>query len=99
MLVVSISTINMFAVGVRICHTWKSGINHVLSNGITPQPIVLESCSSPQKTLQVCNEKKCGFQFFCEWCHKCGRFLAHVTWLRTQLLDGSICSSFHWKLG
>jgi len=33
------------------------------------------------------------FQFFCEWCHKWGRFLAilaHVTWRRAQLLDGSI---------
>ena len=32
-------------------------IKHVyfmcLSNGITPQPIALESCSNPQKTLQV----------------------------------------------
>jgi len=58
------------------------------SNSITPQPIALESCSSPQKTQQVFESVmkkkfKFGFQIFCEWCHKGGRFvaiLAHVTW-------------------
>jgi len=65
---------------------------------MVPQPNALESSSNPQKTRQVFKSaiKKFfgfGFQFFCEWRHKWGRFLAiltHITWPGGQPLDRSI---------
>jgi len=86
----------------RLIH--KAGL---ANPGITPQLIALESCSSPQKTQQVFESAmKFFFWFwvFCEWRHKWGRFLAilaHVTWSRAQLLDGSTVFhlSFHSILG
>jgi len=76
-------------------------------NSIIHQLIVLESCSNPEKSQQVFKpavKKIFGFAFqvFFEWHHNYGRFLAilaHVTWLRAQLLDRSISLKFHWKLG
>jgi len=50
----------------------KSAVFGCLTNSIVPLPIVLESCSNPQKTLQVFEsamKKKFfgfGFHVFCE---------------------------------
>jgi len=71
------------AVGLQIYYTWKSGKNHgyfgCLTNYIAAQPIVLESCSNPQKTWQVFKSamKKnfgFGFRFFvsCSFLDKYG---------------------------
>jgi len=50
-------TINIFAAGLQIYCTWKSGWNQAyfgcLTNCIAPQPIVLESFSNSHKTRQV----------------------------------------------
>ena len=78
----------------------KSSIFRVFSNGIAPQPITLESCSSPQKNRQVSEsamKRNIWFRAFCEWRHKSPRFLAisaHVTWRRAQPLDGSMSLKF-----
>jgi len=71
--------------------TWVKRLS--LCNLITCLLIALESCLNSQKmrqVLRVRNEKKIciflGFRFYCEWCHKRGRFLAilaQVTWART----------------
>ena len=56
--------------------------------------------SKHSPSLLVCNAKNIfsfGFQFFCEWRHKQGRFLAilaHVTWPRAKPLDQSILLKF-----
>ena len=59
---------------------------------------MLESCSNPQKTLQVCNEKHFfGFCIFCERHHLWSSFRPFWPFssgLRPKLLDGSISLKF-----
>jgi len=101
--------LNTFGAGVRHTRTLKSHIEHVfctifppLCISTTRQMIVLESCSNAQKMRQVFESAMktnfFRFLFFCEWCHKWGRFLtilAQVTWPWANHRREVFCWSFY----